>query len=184
MSYGHVALIVVDVQNDFCEGGALAVAGGNEAAEKIAKYIQSTGANYSDIIFTKDWHNPTPDTNGGHFTEWPVHCVRFTWGSEFHPAIEEAYQNIPNAPIFYKGQGFPGYSGFEGTSQGESLRDYLKSNLIDEVHIVGIAGDYCVRATALDAKSLGFNVYLMPSLIASVGGDGATDAVQLEVALA
>jgi nicotinamidase/pyrazinamidase len=191
MSIGNMALIVVDVQRDFCEGGALAVPGGNDVAERIAWNILHTAATYKEILFTKDWHEAPPSDNGGHFAEnpdfvdsWPVHCVTGESGAGFHPLIREARSQMRSpGRIFYKGQGKPDYSGFQGkTTDGQSLEDYLREHEIDEVHVVGIAGDYCVRQTALDAKRKGFLTYVMPSMIASVGGPEATAAMQLEVA--
>lgn len=178
------ALIVVDVQVDFCEGGALAVAGGNTVAERIAAYIDRMP--YTAVAFTKDWHNAWPDTNGGHFSEepdfvdsWPVHCVAGTPGAEFSLNIKDAASGYP---VFYKGQGKPDYSGFQGVnSQGMSLNDYLWSRGTRWVDIVGIAGDYCVKQTALDAKRNGYKVHMMTQMIASVGGEDATRAAIREV---
>ena len=188
MSYGSTALIVVDVQVDFCEGGALAVAGGNEVAERIAWTLEHARGAYAEIVFTKDWHNPLPDDNGGHFSgtpdfvdSWPVHCVQNSLGSAFHPAIEWA-RDIYTMPIFYKGRGKPDYSGFQGINNGQTLDEFLQERGIDEVHVVGIAGDYCVRQTALDAKAKGYKTYIFPSMVASVGGPEATEAVQEELA--
>jgi nicotinamidase/pyrazinamidase len=188
MSLGHLALIVVDVQNDFCEDGSLAVAGGNAVAEAVAWTIKHTRGAYAEVVFTKDWHNALPDNNGGHFSatpdfvdSWPVHCVAGTRGADLHPTLAEA-RDAYTMPIFRKGQGKPDYSGFQGTSSsGQSLHEFLQKAGIDEVHIVGIAGDYCVRQTALDAKRLGYRTYLLPSMIASVGGPEATAAVQEEL---
>jgi nicotinamidase/pyrazinamidase len=190
MSLGNVALIVVDVQKDFCEGGALAVAGGNEVAEKIAEFITEAKDNYAEIVFTKDWHNSWPDTNGGHFSDtpdfvnsWPVHCEAMTFGADLHPALSRV-RNVYTMPIFRKGQGRPDYSGFQGTNGGQTLDEFLKEHGIDEVHIVGIAGDFCVKATALDAKALGYLTYILGSMVASVGGEKATDDAMVELALA
>lgn len=188
MSLGHHGLIVVDVQKDFCEGGALAVAGGNAAARAIADYLSRARSNYSAVVYTKDWHNAWPDTNGGHFSDtpdfvdsWPPHCVRGTEGADFQTAIENT--RWEDSPVFYKGQGRPDYSGFQGYAHwGDSLRDYLLERLVDEVHVVGIAGDYCVRQTALDAKRYGFTTYILPSMVASVGGDKATLDAMFELA--
>lgn len=171
-------LIVVDVQNDFCEGGALAVSGGNDVAERIGTMLAAH--DYDLVVFTKDWHNPWPDTNGGHFSKepdfvdsWPVHCVRGTKGAEFHPAIARLNPSAKN--VFSKGEGRPDYSGFQGyNSQFLPLHAVLSKNGVREVDIVGIAGDYCVLQTALSAKRLGYNVNVIPDMVASVGGDEAT----------
>lgn len=189
MSRGNQALIVVDVQVDFCEGGRLAVAGGNEVAERIAWTIQHVRGAYREIVFTKDWHNPWPDENGGHFSEnpdfvdsWPVHCEAGSPGANLHPELAKV-RDIYTMPIFRKGQGRPDYSGFQAVHSGQSLDEFLRESGIDEVHVVGIAGDYCVRQTALDAKRKGYATYLFPSMIASVGGPEATERVREELAL-
>lgn len=177
------ALVVVDVQNDFCEGGALAVAGGNEVAEKIHDHIILHGQEYDLIVFTKDWHNPWPDTNDGHFSEtpdyktsWPVHCVRDTDGAALHYMVDDVHDMFAvwNL-IFRKGQGKADYSGFQGINdQGRTLNNALYAYRIRDVDVVGIAGDYCVRETALDAQSLGYNVRILTDMVASVGGTEAT----------
>lgn len=169
-------LIVVDVQKDFCEGGSLAVQGGNLVARDIQRFIDSSGYYYDTIVFTKDWHKDWPDTNGGHFSEepdfvdsWPVHCVAFSKGAELHDALDSH-----NAMVFYKGYGRPDYSGFQGTSAGLSLDSYLKDVGTTEVHVCGIAGDYCVKETALDAKRTGYNTIILTTLVASVKGVAGT----------
>lgn len=185
------ALIVVDVQNDFCEGGALAVDGGNAVAEGILEHIEQNSGDYETIVYTKDWHKPWPHTNGGHFSEtpdfvdsWPVHCVQGTEGAEFHWAVEDAHARhaVWNL-VFRKGDGRPDYSGFQGfNDQNTSLEEWLSDLAVDEVDVVGIAGDYCVRETALDAKRKGFKVNIIESLVASVRGPEATQAMIDEVA--
>lgn len=181
-------LIVVDVQNDFCEGGALAVAGGARIAKTIGEFIRDQHHNYGAVLFTKDWHNALPDDNGGHFAEppdfvdtWPVHCVAGTPGSEFHPNLGG---QIPfdSHHVFYKGQGKPDYSGFQGVNtDGKSLDQYLKQLDIEYLDIVGIAGDYCVKHTALDGKRLGYDVQMLPGYVVSVGGKDATVAAWHEI---
>lgn len=183
------ALIVVDVQKDFCEGGSLAVAGGNEVAERIAFYIEATKSEYDAIVFTKDFHSPHND-NGGHFSDnpdfvdtWPHHCVAGTDGASFHPAISEVYDSLRlmgRAGICYKGQGEPAYSGFEGECMGYMLDSFLRSHDIGAVDIVGIATDYCVKATALDALGLGYDTYILWNLTAAVGGEqGMKDTARI-----
>jgi len=176
------ALIVVDVQVDFCEGGSLAVDGGNRTADNIAKYIKDNEKNYDLVLFTKDWHKAPPNDNRGHFgyppdyvNSWPVHCVQGTNGAEFHPAIKELAWNYPLENIFYKGNGRPDYSGFQGFNrQRVGLDKYLHDAGIGEVNVCGIAGDYCVRETALDAVLNEYNTIVLPELIASVKGPTAT----------
>lgn len=179
------ALIVVDVQVDFCEGGRLAVAGGNLVAAGINDYVRRCGMMYDFIAYTRDHHKPWPDTNGGHFSEdpdfvdsWPVHCENNSTGALFHTEIRALPKT--DRMVFYKGQGKPDYSGFQGENvQGEKLVEVLDANRISDVDVVGIAGDYCVKHTALDAKALGFNTRILPNLVASVGGTQATlDAIE------
>lgn len=172
-----LALVVVDVQKDFCEGGSLAIDGGNEVAERIAEWVKNhQDTYYKHIVYTRDHHYEL-SSNGGHFSDspdfkdsWPVHCVEGTEGAEFHPAISA----LKPENVFYKGQGKPDYSGFQGTQWGEPLHKWLQERDIEALDIVGIAGDYCVKETALDAVRLGYDVMLMQNLIASVGGFSAT----------
>lgn len=185
------ALIVVDVQNDFCEGGALAVKGGNDVASRISNYISTFEDMYKEIVFTRDWHEPWPRTNGGHFSatpdfvdSWPPHCEAYSEGAKFHPDIkqwilllEEERRNkwSRSTHIFNKGLGKPDYSGFQGHNKArQSLHEFLKKSGIKNVDIVGIAGDYCVKHTALDAKRMGFATNILPPLIVSVHGLAAT----------
>ena len=166
------ALLVIDVQNDFCEGGALAVSGGAAVAGKISKFIETS--KYDLVIASRDWHNPTGN-NSGHFadvgsepnytTTWPVHCVADTDGAAYHP-------NLNPEPVdehIFKGQGENGYSIFEGvTSTGQSFAELLKTHNIDEVDVVGIATDHCVLASALDSRNHGLKVRVISSLTAGV----------------
>lgn len=182
------ALIVVDVQNDFCEGGALAVEGGNKVAHDVAEYIRSHGSDYKEIVFTADWHEAPPSTNRGHFAldtepdfvdSWPVHCVLETKGAEIHPALAEI---AAKHPLFKKGTGRADYSGFQGKNEDGVLLDHwLAEKDIDEVDVVGIAGDYCVKATAMDALMFELEVNLLPDMIASVRGVDATVEVMKEL---
>lgn len=167
-------LLIVDVQSDFCEGGALGVNGGNAVAKGIAEYVASHAADYTLIMASRDWHDGDND-NGGHFamvgeepdfvTTWPVHCVADSAGAQYHPLV-------PLDSIDHhvkKGQGFPAYSLFEGISDGGvKVADLLSEAGIDEVDIVGIATDHCVRATALDARALGLGVRVLEDLVAAV----------------
>jgi nicotinamidase/pyrazinamidase len=186
------ALIIVDVQKDFCEGGSLAVAGGNKVADDILAYWLQNGHRYDVTVLTADHHNAPPDDNGGHFAlppatpdyvnTWPVHCVAGTEGNEFHEAVE--YIHKAGAPVFRKGQGKPDYSGFQGISGVYiTLNAYLTERDIDMVDVVGIAGDYCVKATAIDAVLNDYDVNVIPELVASVGGPDATHKAIQEVAM-
>lgn len=183
------ALIVVDMQLDFCEGGSLAVDGGNAIAEDIANYIRIVGSAYKPIVFTKDWHQPLPSDNGGHFgfppdfvDTWPVHCVQGSAGAEFHPHIKDIAWDYPLEHVFYKGDGRPDYSGFQGFNrQGQSLADFLREQDVKYVDVAGLAGDYCVKHTALDAVREGFSVTYLSGLTASVGGHSATSHAIIEL---
>lgn len=165
------ALIVVDVQNDFCEGGSLAVAGGAQVAADIAEVLAS--GSYSTVIATRD-HHIDP---GAHFSDspdfidsWPPHCVVGTPGAEFHPPLSASQF----AEIFFKGEYAAAYSGFEGHSKtGVTLAEWLRNHDITDVDICGIASDYCVRATALDAAREGFVVTVLDRLTAAVSPDNA-----------
>lgn len=166
------ALLVVDVQNDFCEGGSLEVQGGAEVARRIGELLATTaGADYALVVATQD-HHVSP---GAHFAEepdfldsWPPHCVVGTDGADFHPAL----QPRPFQAVFRKGHYDAAYSGFEGTAEdGRSLADWLREHGIDEVEVCGLAADYCVRATALDAVAEGFRTTVLLSLTAAVAPD-------------
>jgi len=168
------ALLVVDVQNDFCEGGALAVAGGAAVAHGITDYIRSHAEDYAAIVASRDWHDAGSD-NGGHFaaegvapdfiSTWPVHCVAESPGAHYHPAL-----TLPSDTIHVKkGQGMPSYSMFEGlTDDGSTVEDILREVGVTAVDIVGIATDHCVRATAVDARRAGFDVRVRSNLVAAV----------------
>ena len=166
------ALLVIDVQNDFCEGGALAVSGGAAVAGKISKFLETH--RYDLVIASRDWHNPIGN-NSGHFADvgsepnykstWPVHCVAETDGAAYHPNLNT---ELVGEHIF-KGQGENGYSIFEGaTSSGQSFAELLKTHQIDEVDVIGIATDHCVLASALDSKNHGLKVRVISSLTAGV----------------
>lgn len=163
------ALIIVDVQNDFCEGGAMGVTGGAAVASGTAGLIAEN--RYQTVLATRD-HHIDP---GSHFSDspdfvvsWPPHCVVGTAGASLHvPLVESMFTEI-----FYKGEYDDGYSGFEGhTGDGTTLADWLRQRSIDHVDICGIATDYCVRATALDAASQGFGVCVLTELTAAVSSD-------------
>ncbi|OXM67763.1 isochorismatase family protein [Amycolatopsis vastitatis] len=164
------ALIVVDVQNDFCEGGSLGLPGGAAAAAAISK--QAAEGGYSHVVATRDNHIDP----GAHFSEtpdfkdsWPVHCVAGTPGASFHPALDV----VPIGEVFSKGEYSAAYSGFEGSARdGKSLEAWLREHDVTDVDVVGIATDFCVRATALDAANAGFGVRVLLDL--TVGGSQPT----------
>ncbi|MEU7768878.1 isochorismatase family protein [Nocardia sp. NPDC049190] len=163
------ALIIVDVQNDFCEGGSLAVTGGAAVAARISEHLAAT--EYSAVVATRDYHIDP----GAHFSDepdyldtWPPHCRVGTRGAEFHPALTTG----PIQQIFAKGAYCAAYSGFEGAAEdGTGLADWLHNHGIRAVDIVGIATDHCVRATALDARIEGFETRVLLDLTAGVAPD-------------
>jgi putative nicotinate phosphoribosyltransferase len=178
------ALVVVDVQNDFVEGGSLGVTGGREVAERISRHLADHADDYAVVAASRDWHH-ADGTNGGHFhapgeepdfvTTWPVHCVQGEAGSEYAPEL------VTSAVTHHvvKGMGEPAYSAFEGvTEDGERLVDVLRSAGVTEVDVTGIATDYCVRATALDAARAGFRVRLLDGLHAGVAPDSSKAALE------
>ncbi|WP_062206163.1 isochorismatase family protein [Streptomyces sp. NBRC 109706] len=168
----HRALIVVDVQNDFCEGGSLAVAGGADVAAAITDLIGAATAGYRHVVATRDRHIDP----GNHFAEqpdyentWPRHCVAGTEGVGFHPNFAPAVASGAVEACFDKGAYEAAYSGFEGHDEsGTGLADWLRAREITEVDVVGIATDHCVRATALDAAGEGFTTRVLLSLTAGV----------------
>jgi nicotinamidase/pyrazinamidase len=144
------ALLIVDFQNDFTPGGALAVPHGDEIAERINELAAS--GDYSLVVATRDWHPPDHGSFAEQGGPWPVHCVADSPGAQLHPALDESHVDV----IVDKGQdaSTEGYSGFEGTRLGELLRE----RGITQVTVVGLATDYCVKNTALDALREGFQV--------------------------
>ncbi|MBT2595792.1 isochorismatase family protein [Arthrobacter sp. ISL-72] len=194
------ALIIVDVQNDFCEGGSLAVKGGAEVAGAISEYVDAHHGQFDHIVATQDWHiEPGP-----HFSEnpdfvdsWPPHCVAGTPGAELHPDLDTEYIQA----YFRKGQFTAAYSGFEGILAPEDevptgdrkpglsgeaepltagsfadedaigLDDWLQSHDVEDVVIVGLATDYCVMATSLDAVQAGYSVTVIRNLTAGIATD-------------
>lgn len=170
------ALLIVDVQNDFCEGGSLAVNGGTAVAMAITDYLAGHDG-YDHLVATKDHHiNP-----GSHFSDhpdyvssWPRHCVAGTTGADFAPDLDTA----PIGAVFLKGEYAPAYSGFEGVSEGTGLADWLRVRGVDEVDVVGLATDYCVRATATDAVRVGFQCRVLVELIAGVAADSSAKALE------
>jgi nicotinamidase/pyrazinamidase len=178
------ALFIIDVQNDFCEGGTLAVTGGAAVAARIAEYLESHKGDYDVVIASRDWHDAGND-NGGHFAQagetpdfvhnWPVHCVSGTFGAEYH-------QNLNSEKIdihIIKGMGKPSYSIFEGvTREGKSLQQVLTELKVTSVDIAGLATDYCVLASSLDAKSAGLEVRVIQDLIAGVAVESSKAAIE------
>jgi nicotinamidase/pyrazinamidase len=168
----HRALIVVDVQNDFCEGGSLAVAGGADVAAAITDLVAQAATGYQHVIATRDRHIEP----GAHFSDhpdfersWPSHCVAGTEGVGFHPNFAPAVASGAVDAVFDKGAYAAAYSGFEGLDEnGVALGDWLRARRVHEVDVVGIATDHCVRATALDAAREGFTTRVLLPLTAGV----------------
>ncbi|BCB79671.1 nicotinamidase [Phytohabitans flavus] len=160
------ALIIVDVQNDFCEGGSLAVGGGAAVAAGISGAL--TNGPWQHVVATKD-HHIEPDMHFGnppdYVDSWPSHCVAGTAGADFHPALATGRIEA----VFLKGKYAAAYSGFEGhDDEGTGLADWLRARDVTQVDVVGIATDHCVRATALDAARQGFETTVLVDLTAGV----------------
>jgi nicotinamidase/pyrazinamidase len=171
------ALVIIDVQNDFCEGGSLAVTGGADVARRISAYLDRHTSDYAGIVATRDHHiDPGP-----HFSDhpdflhsWPPHCVVGTTGVEFHPQLATDHIEA----VFDKGEHAAAYSGFEGkTTNGDDLASWLRARGITRVDIAGLATDYCVRATALDAIRQGFATAVIEDLTAGVAPETTTAAL-------
>ena len=203
------ALIIVDVQNDFCEGGSLAVSGGADVAGAISEYVDAHHGELDHIVATQDWHIDP----GEHFSDmpdfkdsWPPHCVAGTPGAELHPDLDTEYIQA----YFQKGQFSAAYSGFEGLLAPEDavptgerqpgalpgpadagrfapdedaigLDDWLQSHDVEDVVVVGIATDYCVMATALDAVQAGYSVTVLRSLTAGIAEDLEEAVAEMEL---
>ena len=169
------ALIIVDVQNDFCEGGSLAVTGGTAVAQGINGLLAGDHG-YDHIVATQD-HHIDP---GSHFSDdpdfvdsWPRHCVAGTTGADFQPQLD----TTPIEAVFRKGEYAAAYSGFEGTADGVGLAEWLTERGVGQVDVVGIATDYCVRATAEDAARAGFTTRVLADLTAGVSPDSTAAAL-------
>ena len=169
--------MIVDVQNDFCEGGSLAVAGGAAVARAISDQLAG-GPDYAHVVATKDFHVDP----GSHFSDhpdyvdsWPPHCVAGRPGAEFHPNLDTSAVEA----VFKKGQHAAAYSGFEGSDdEGTPLGDWLRGHGVDEVDVVGIATDYCVHATAADAARAGFATRVLLDLTAGVAPESTAKAIE------
>jgi nicotinamidase/pyrazinamidase len=170
------ALIVVDVQNDFCEGGSLGVAGGVAVAAAINDYL-TAGDDYRYVVATQDFHIDP----GAHFSDqpdylssWPPHCLAGSVGAEFHPSLETGRIDA----VFRKGAYAAAYSGFEGVDNaGTLLGDWLRQRSVDEVDVVGIATDHCVRDTAEDAVREGLTTRVLLDLTVGVAETSTAAAI-------
>lgn len=171
------ALLVVDVQHDFLPGGALAVAGGDEVLAPIAALIEQGG--FDLVVATRDWHPADHGSFAAQGGPWPVHCVQHTPGAELHPALDRTRIDV----VIDTGEdpAVEGYSGFQETG----LRELLHERGIDEVTVVGLATDYCVKHTALDALALGHRVTVDARATRAVDvrpGDGTRALAEVEAA--
>lgn len=175
------ALVIVDVQNDFCPGGALATARGDEVASKIAELISTADSRtheYDCVVATQDWHIDP----GAHFSEtpdfvdsWPPHCVADSYGAQIRGPVKTELID----QFFKKGHYTAAYSGFEGVNgNDESLADWLRAQGISHLDVCGIATDHCVRATVLDALKEGFKVSVLRAMCSPVDDKRGADALQ------
>ncbi len=178
------ALIVVDVQNDFCEAGSMPVDGGGTVAGAITSKVGTNRGNrkYDFVVATKDWHvDPgahfaAPDKEPDFVDTWPVHCVADSPGAKFHHNLEIAIDEI-----FLKGRTSASYTGFDaGASADESvkLEEWLRDRGVEEVDVVGLATDYCVKATALDSAAAGFHTKVLLDMCAGISADTTRAAME------
>ena len=170
--------MIADVQNDFCEGGSLAVAGGAKVARAISEYLASPeSGGYAYIVATQDYHVDP----GAHFSAepdfvrtWPPHCVAGTEGADFHPALDTSKIEA----VFRKGAHSAAYSGFEAADpDGIPLAAWLRDRSVTAIDIVGLTTDHCVRATATDAATAGFHTRALLGLTAGVAADTVKAAI-------
>ena len=176
------ALLAIDLQNDFVQGGSLAVPGGTQVAAQIARHVRHFKTEYQLVVGTRDYHEDPTD----HFSAtpdfvntWPPHCVIGTSGASFFPAIQNLVREKLIGVVVSKGRHAAAYSGFEALDpRGHSLVDVLKEARIDHVDICGIATDYCVRATALDARKNAFATRILVNLCAAVNEATGLQAIE------
>ncbi len=177
------ALVIVDVQNDFCEGGSLAVDGGGDVAAGITAHLADH--DYDHVVATRDFHvDPGQHfdaENPDYSVSFPPHCRADSAGAGFHPAldvrrIEEIFSKGRNEPAF---SGFEGYAGLRGDAKdGPGLEDWLRDHDVDEVTVCGLATDFCVRATAKDAAERGFTTTVLTDLVAAVDPGSAASVLE------
>jgi nicotinamidase/pyrazinamidase len=181
------ALFIIDVQNDFCEGGSMGVDGGATCAANITDFLRRHSDSFDLVIASRDWHSAEGD-NGGHFAiapdapdfvnSWPVHCVAGSDGANYHPNLDTSFIDVH----VEKGQGKPSYSIFEGvTREGQLLLELLEERAVTDITVVGIATDYCVLASALDAKTSGRDVTVITALTAGVAAASSEQAIDTMV---
>ena len=177
------AVLIVDVQNDFAEGGSLAVAGGAEVAADITVFLKAAKERIALVVASQDWHLPN-SLDGGHFPPpgtppdmrhtWPLHCIQESHGAELHPALVQSLIDL----VVRKGVGVPAYSAFQGsTDGGMSLDEVLKAHDIDALVVCGLATDYCVHQTVLDGCARKIPVIVLSDLCAGVAAETSRLAV-------
>jgi nicotinamidase/pyrazinamidase len=170
------ALIIVDVQNDFCEGGSVPVDGGAALASAINAYLAG-GPGYRHVVATKDFHVDPGDhfsDRPDHSSSWPPHCIAGSPGADFYPDLDTR----PIEAVFFKGAHDAAYSGFEGVDEnGTPLLEWLRRRGVDEVDVVGVATDHCVRRTAEDAARAGLATRVLVNLTAATTPDSAAAAL-------
>lgn len=174
------ALLIIDVQNDFTEGGALAIAGGDAVASGVSAFLAARAGDYDVIAASRDWHDSDND-NGGHFADdpdfigtWPEHCVAGTPGAEY----DELFVTDAVTHHVHKGQGKPAYSMFEGITQdGVTVAEVLSARGVLTADVVGLATDHCVRASVLDAIAHGVHIRVLTDLVAGVGSESSERAL-------
>lgn len=170
------ALVIVDVQNDFCEGGSMGVTGGAAVAAAITDYLAGA-PDYRHVVATQDFHIDPGDHFSGrpdYSSSWPPHCVAGSQGAQFHPALDTGRVEA----VFRKGAYSAAYSGFEGVDDNRTpLADWLQRNGVDEVDVVGLATDHCVRETAQDAARAGFATRVLLNLTAGVKEQSTAEAI-------
>ncbi len=177
------ALLVVDVQNDFCTGGALAVPRGDRVVDPINRLLAAYAAAHAPIFASRDWHPVESSHFSGRGGHWPVHCVADTAGAAFHPRLR-----LPAATaVVSKGQApdSDGYSAFDGSlPAGETLAVALDERNVGQLTVCGLATDYCVRASVLDARARGLDVWVVQDAIAAVNLQAGDEAAALDEMLA
>ena len=174
---GHSALLLVDVQNDFCPGGALPVPNGDRVIPVLNNLTEQFADVGLPVFASRDWHPPDTTHFKSHGGPWPPHCVADTQGAAFHPALRLP----PDTIVVSKGQDKrdDGYSAFEGTStDGRLLADHLRERGVTQLYVGGLATDYCVRASVLDARKAGLEVTLVPGGIAGIAHETTRRALE------
>ena len=176
------ALLIVDVQADFVEGGSLGVNGGLTVAAMIARHIRHFKNEYQFVVASRDYHENAPDHISDHpdfVNTWPPHCMVGTPGAAFVPTIQNLVREKHIQLVVTKGRNKAAYSAFEGLDpRGHYLLDVLRENRIDHIDVCGIATDYCVRASALDAKKNDFQVRVLVNLCAAVNEETGQKALE------